>query len=410
MKCSILLRALLFVLMPVYAFGQASSGQSVFKEEVAAGPSEFTEVRHVVLRGSNYEIGRQIAMLAKKNHHASPLPASDPAKARVQRDYIKKNYPILYERMRGVADGFGRDINDDACDFSQLGYGMMQYGCSAVFYPANFTETGKNILSRNFEFTTGSISGLRTKPGETAAAGRPYVFEVYPDKGYASLYICSFDLLGGTIDGVNSEGLTVAILADNNGLNPLSEPARGVEVGLNELLVTRYLLDNCKNTDEAKEALLGLKQFYTFAPLHYIIADRRGKSFIYELGVSRNVSHITTGTGIQCVTNHLLYPYKSLEEMQKEGNSYDRYKSLVEQTGAKKIFAVDEIKQISHSVAADNYYQNDPAVAPGRTLWHVLYCPDESAMEVRFYLGEKTGETQNDATEFQRTEYLKFKL
>lgn len=42
----------------------------------------------------------------------------------------------------------------------------------------------------------------------------PYLFEIYPESGYATLFMSCFDLMSGAFDGVNSAGLTVALLAD----------------------------------------------------------------------------------------------------------------------------------------------------------------------------------------------------
>jgi penicillin V acylase-like amidase (Ntn superfamily) len=59
------------------------------------------------------------------------------------------------------------------------------------------------------------------------------------------------------LDGINSEGLVVAILAEEESGNKVGrEP--GDEAGMHELMGMRYLLDNCKNVEEAKEALLSL--------------------------------------------------------------------------------------------------------------------------------------------------------
>jgi predicted choloylglycine hydrolase len=74
---------------------------------------------------------------------------------------------------------------------------------------------------------------------------RPYLFEIYPDKGYSSLAICAFEYLGGVLDGINSEGLAVSILSESeSGQKVGYEP--GNEAGMYELMSMRYLLDNCK--------------------------------------------------------------------------------------------------------------------------------------------------------------------
>ena len=83
------------------------------------------------------------------------------------------------------------------------------------------------------------------------------------------------------LDGINSEGLVVAILAEEeSGAKVGREP--GNEVGMHELMGMRYLLDNCKNVEEAKKALLSLKHYYSFIPCHYIIGDKTGPSGIFR--------------------------------------------------------------------------------------------------------------------------------
>lgn len=234
-----------------------------FKETIVAGSSDhLMEVHHVIMKGANYEIGKKIAEIAQKGG-VQLLPSDDHLRNKVQREYMNKNYPLFYERMKGIAAAYGLDIQNDAYDFSRLPqFPASPPGCSVVFYPGELTENGHNILSRNYDFTTGTIQGKRPQKGEVRVMSRPYVLEIYPDKGYPSLSICAFDLLGGVLDGINSEGLCVAILADEEswmkfGLNP----ANGI--GLHELLSMRYLLDNCKDTREAKEAMLYQKHFYS---------------------------------------------------------------------------------------------------------------------------------------------------
>ena len=54
------------------------------------------------------------------------------------------------------------------------------------------------------------------------AMSEPYVMEWYPeDGGYASLAVQAFDPLSGTLDGINSAGLAVSIMADEEALGAL---------------------------------------------------------------------------------------------------------------------------------------------------------------------------------------------
>jgi len=384
-----------------------------FDEKIVVGsPDHFMEVRYVILNGSNYGIGKKIAEIAQRDNIRFGT-SRDKLRNEVRRKYISRNYPIFYERMKGVAEAVGLNVEDNAYDFS----GISQYNvippvsCSVVFYPGEFTENGHGVLSRNFDFTTGTIQFKQPKEGEMRAVSRPYIFEMYPDQGYASLAICAFDLMGGVVDGINSEGLAVAILAEEESIQKHGlEPANGV--GLHELLSMRYLLDNCKDVEEAKEAMLYLKHYYSFIPCHYIIADRQGRSFIFEFSGVRNRAFVVDGDGPQCVTNHLVSNYKSVDDLPEgEGvSSYSRFRTLHKAISLKKKFSVDELKSINSSVAVPPYVSDHPVYAPGRTLWHALYDTEERSLSVKFYLGEKLDPLDEKKVILEYSDYLQFQL
>ncbi len=357
---------------------------------IAGGPDKFAEVRHVILRGSNFEIGEKIGELAKKDGTVV-APSDNHILNRAKREYMAKNYPILYERMKGVAVAYGLNFSDDSYDFSGLFQKQMAPpGCSVTFYPASSTETGHSILSRNYDFITGDITGRKPQKGQLAMMARPILFEIHPDKGYSSLSLCAFEYLGGVLDGINSEGLVVSILAEEeSGPKVGREP--GDEVGMHELMSMRYLLDNCRNVEEAKEALLSLKHYYSFIPCHYIVGDRSGKSFIFEFSPTRNRSYVIDGDGPQCVTNHLVFHHQKIEEFPETGLNWSmrRYKMLEESIRAKKKFTTEEIAAINESVAIPPNAPGNPQAAPGRTLWYAQYDLENLTLTVKFYLGEK---------------------
>src|SRR5688572_5714761 len=78
------------------------------QERVIAGsPADSLEVRHLVLTGTNEEIGRALAEIARDRYGVRPERSRDPLRSRASRRYIEKNYPILRDRLRGVAAAFG---------------------------------------------------------------------------------------------------------------------------------------------------------------------------------------------------------------------------------------------------------------------------------------------------------------
>jgi penicillin V acylase-like amidase (Ntn superfamily) len=218
---------------------------------------------------------------------------------------------------------------------------------------------------------------------------RPYLIEMYPDQGYPSMALHCFDLLSGLIDGINSEGLAVAILAESESVSKVGREVSN-EVGLGELSSMRYLLDNCKNVEEAKEAMLTMKHFYSFIPCHYIIADRWGKSFIFEFSPNRNRSYIMDGQGPQCITNHLVFLHQDMDKVVSKdpADSQRRYKTLHDATTEKKKYSLDEMEAINNRVAVAAKAFRHKEFAPGRTLWYAQYDLDDRTLTVRFYLGE----------------------
>src|SRR5262249_31239845 len=147
-----LILALGWVLSPALAFAQEEGrGALVHESVVAGGPKDFMQVRRLVLKGSNQEIGKALAAIAKEKYQLKPLSSTDHYRTGVQRRYIEKHYPILFERMRGVAAAFGRPVDDDALNFGSLWYlAGFRAGCSVVYYPPSLTATGSSVVSRNY--------------------------------------------------------------------------------------------------------------------------------------------------------------------------------------------------------------------------------------------------------------------
>ncbi len=408
--------AVVATLPPVLA--QPATGTSTIQKDrvVAGGPKDFLEVRHVVLKGTNEEIGRALANLAKERFEFKPVPSADRLRTRAQRRYIEKNYPILHDRMRGVASAFGKKVDDDAFNFSALWYPMgLGAGCSVVYYPPKVTASGTGVVSRNYDFTTGTLEGKHPAKGELAATARPYVVEMHPDRGYASLAIYSYDLLSGVLDGVNSEGLTVALLADDETIEKYSmEPAGFDAAGLGEVQALRMLLDTCATVEEAKEALLMTKQPYSFVPVHYLVADRHGKAFVWEYSQAHNKEYIVENPDKPLITtNFSLHrhldgkgPLSAAKAKEVCGRYCELAERVAKQPGKP---TVEFIKEAHKAVDMVKAAPAGPR-APNRTLWHALYFPEERKVQVSFYLRDEIDPNDKGKTRIIRSDYLEFAL
>jgi hypothetical protein len=403
---------------PGAAQEQSREGKTVRQDQVVAGsPQDFMEVRHLILRGSNEEIGKALGTIARERFHLEPTPSSDRLRTRVQRRYFEKNYPFLFERMSGVATAFGKRVDDDGWNFSGLWYLLgLGAGCSVVYYPPGLTASGTGIVSRNYDFSTGTLEGAVPPKGTLAATARPYVIEMHPTRGYASLAICSYDLLGGVMDGINSEGLTVSLLADDELFAKFAmEPAGFDGVGLGVAQVLRMLLDTCASADEAKEALLMTKQYYELVPVHYLIADRHGKAFVWEYSQAHNREYILENPNRPLVTtNFSLHRHldgKNLPGAEKTREVCPRYCEMAERLAKREgKLTLDVIKENHRAI---DLVQPSPAPgtrAPSRTLWHALYVPEKRQVQVSFYLRDEPNAGQPKKPRIVRTDYLEFTL
>jgi hypothetical protein len=396
------------------------------QERIAAGDVNGpVAVRHLVLRGSNPEIGVHLATLARDRHQVrmTPVPAEERTKARVLARYHAERFPIHYERMQGVARVFGMDLDAGDIDPSGLFYNLQgepRPGCSVTFYPPSTTAGGTGILSRNYDFTTGTLDGRAPPPGRLGATSRPYVLELHPDQGHASIAIVAYDLVGGVLDGINDAGLAVALLADDESAErfPRADGPPVFEVGLYELNLPRFLLDNAADCDEAAALLLSSKHYVSYIPVHYLVADRHGRSFVFETSLADGREHVIEGDGApQVVTNHPLHRYGKDRELPEPPagspeSSYGRYRELCARTAPGTApHTIESIKAAHAAVSVRGPAAPAAGKAIHRTLWHALYFLDERRLSADFYLGEGEPSAQDKReTPMRRSGYLEFEL
>ena len=163
-----------------------------FQERTVAGTDrDLMIVRTLRLEGSNAQIGARLAELARERH-GSAGDSAPGSLATEQLAWVKTNWPEMAERAEGVAGFFRRKPGEDGFDPTSLGYNLgRRPGCSVVYYPPSSVSNGHAMLSRNYDFPTGTyseITGAPSAPGARSMTGDPYVIEAHPDRGYASHY------------------------------------------------------------------------------------------------------------------------------------------------------------------------------------------------------------------------------
>ncbi len=387
------------------------------EEKIIAGggPEDNMIVRHLVLRGSQFDIGKHMAALAINRYEYSAPLSVDPLMSDVKREYIQKKWPTHYLRMQGAAAAFNLDILDSDYDFYELYYspGTPPPGCSNIYYPR--TANGHAMLSRNYDLSTG-VDPVSTR--------EPYLMEVYPDEGYSYLSMCAYDLLGGTTDGINSEGLSVALLADLETALSVTDPEHPAGIydyegtmfsgrmaaGVSEMQVSRFILETCKNVDEAKRALLTLLSHYRVIPLHYIIGDRHGNGFVFEGSMQGHLPRFIDCNGSALpVTNHPIRGRKVTkhELIDESVGRLEELKRRIKTNDGPIDFP--HIKANAESVAAvspvgEGQYAGEVV---SRTLWHSFYDLNERSLIINYYLHD-TGDENSPVV--HRTSDLHFNL
>jgi penicillin V acylase-like amidase (Ntn superfamily) len=346
---------------------------------IAGGPRDFMTARFLRLDGTNEEIGEKLAEIAQRRHGVEAA-TSDEVMVKRRLAWLKKNWPENYARAMGAARAF--DKKPAGFDPTSLNYNAdLKPGCSVVFYPGSAVTNGHSMLSRNYDFNTLSFAEMVGAPkpkGARAFTADPYVIEMHPEQGYASLYIAAYDLLAGCIDGINEKGLAVALLADDQAEN--RQPSEGI--GLTEIRLTRFLLDRCATASEARVALQNAPFNYAFIPCHYMICDAKGESFVWEITPDLKRRFVVDGKGKpQIVTNHLLSQFDATHL--PEGNSFDRYRRLQQEIRSRNgKVTPEEAGTINSCVAV-------PGETPTHaTLWHSVYDLKARTMKVNFFLGK----------------------
>jgi hypothetical protein len=355
------------------------------------GPDDFATVHHLVLRGTQREIGRALAEEALAHFPAVP-PPDDPAVNRARRRWVERHWPDHYARMHGIADALGVELLDDRVNAVDVTATPFRPGCSVLWCGSEATDDGHPRFGRNFDFRTDSafdVAGVPIEGDQPAMLSRPYVVETHPDTGLASIVIAACELTG-CFEGINESGLAVAVLADDESEN--LRPALQPQAGLDEIRLPRFLLDTCRDADEAIDALYTTKQFDTMFTCHYVVADRHGNAFVWERD-THNAEHVVRADGdTLCVTNYLLHRHPSPRSLPAGDprrpdslpfttDFFERARMLDGHAWSRPI-----------SVAALEAALDDVAVGtdvPGaRTLWRSVFDPVARSVAVEFYLGD----------------------
>lgn len=399
MVISVVLIVIISVLgLGIFLLAQSPRNPVVVTNEVILpkGSGDYMEVRHIVLRGTNAEIGKALGDIGQNNFGAVLSRYTPPVNGSARNEYIRTHYPILWERMQGVAVSYGIKPGNETYDTSGLGYGFEPAGCSIIFFPGNSTTNGHAIYARNMDYFTATASeifGTGLTPTGDKMCSKNYVLELYPDRGYPSIVIGSFDLLNGPMDGMNEKGVTVSMLVDNDAA-PITVMDISQVSGLSSMQLMRAVLDTASDVDEAKSIILNNNVSMLAVPLHVLVADRSGRSFVAELSASDLKWHFTDNAGKpQILTNHALYKYPNISAFPQvpatdEYDSFNRYRRLdayvANHTGKFSPADVSSSMALVYANTALAMEGGSPPL-PMRTVWTSLFDLEDRSVTVQFY-------------------------
>lgn len=355
----------------------------------------YVEARHIVIKGTNEEIGKVLGDIAQKDYGVKNL-AKYPDKiyAGAMDKYLLKNYPILNERAKGVAKSYNLKYAGSSFIFNQLVYDAGPWnGCSSVYYPPSYTTTKGGLLGHNMDYQLLSITKLLKIPGDAPNMfTRNYVVELYPDKGYSSIGVGTGDLLS-LVSGMNEKGL-IAVLQTDNYTIINTDPKTDVSGLVYPTQILRCVLDTCKTVEEAKTVILNNKISLTFEPAHLLIADTSGKSLIVEINSKNTRIELTENNGKpQPFTNHPLYLFNDPANYPKytpfqEDSTFARYNNLLKLISQKKLFSPDDVLYNEGQVIArwNNPGRGQVRGIPNRTIWTDLFDQKNLTLNVKFYV------------------------
>jgi len=378
----------------------------------------YLSVRHLRLKGSNREIGKNLAELAKKEWGVTLSEYVDAAYAKGRLKYYERNWKTQHDRMLGVADAYGVDANNTNLDLSSLAYYNTGSGCSAIYIPPSLSATGEALLGRNYDWyivPIGLIMGFKNGENSVRFNSQNQLTEIHPEEGYATIQLSSHDLMNPWLDGFNEHGLFVTVLNDPGAPATPVPHSGGVSSGLSMFQVVGLLTSKCRTVEEAKTELLQHHIYNSISGLHYLIADAHGHATVFEIDGKTGQYYFVDSKPNEpfFITNHALHTFKGHAsfpevDMSKEHDSFTRIcilEDYVKHHSGK--YTEADLRQMLDEVLCsfvDNTKAGVSLPFPERTLWSYVANIDRREMSLKFYLGDLDAETGTNHLRIRRSE------
>jgi predicted choloylglycine hydrolase len=409
-----------------------STNPAIVKDEIIIPIDNGTimEWRHIVLKGNNTQIGIALGDIAQKDYGIKSLKKyADPIYGKARQEYMARNYPIMRERMKGIAMSFGLIPDNATFDTTALSYDSEPQACSMVYFPSDTTSNGHSIASRNMEWYLVPIDVFLGKSENDTGRRmftRNFLIEIYPDQGYSTIAIAGMELNSVT-DGLNSVGLGISALVDE-GMEPvLAVPMAGDRnSGIMGSQMTRLVLETCRTVEEAKTAFLVNKEFMPIGAFHYMVYDSQGNSVVIEWNKTDGNLCFTDGNRDKpnIMTNHPMHKYSkySMEALAEERNlftvddpydTFNRYITLNNViNGHEGKFSEEDAAEVLSSVEGNSVIMAEGATEPLpiNTIWNIILDLTNRSIKVKFYQKSGPLNSTTNKSPLIFTPYIAFKL
>lgn len=408
------------------------SNPAIVKDEIIIPMENETvmEWRHIVLKGNNTQIGMALGEIAQNDYGVTSLKRyADPIYGIARQEYMARNYPIMRDRMKGIALSYGLSQDNATFDTTTLLYDAGPLACSIVYFPPETTLNGSAMASRNMDWFLVPMDVYLNKTENGTGKDmftRNFLIEIYPDQGYSTMALAGMDL-NSVIDGLNSEGLGISLLEDE-GLDPVPKtPIAGDRnSGIMSTQITRLVLETCKTVEDAKVAFLANKDFLPMDGVHYMVYDSQGNSAIIEWNRTDGNLYFTDGNSSKpnIMTNHPMFIFSkyALKDLPREENlipynhpydTFNRYITLYNTTSNHEgEFSEEDAASTLSEVYANAILEVEGSMRPLpiNTIWNVILDLTDRSMKIKFFL--KKGPVDGAANESMPifTPYLAFKM
>ena len=377
------------------------------------GPDDYSKPRHIIVQGTNEEIGFDLGKLAQQQFGVTQLEKyEDPVYGKARREYLKRNWPAMLAKTKGILRAYGLpedDIEHDATQLTFDFYDVMKGSkldfntCSAAVLPKEKSKDGGVFVSRNFDLMAMVLwSDLQAKApplGAFRCWERSVVVESRPsDGGYKTLLIGGQELLTPYIDGINEKGLYFSLFHDPAGIGDEGGPNAGFRMnGVAMIQLTTMLLEKCANVQEAKQEILNNRILQVVLSAHMILADATGDATIFEID-NKTQEYVFTDRKAGeplFITNHPVSTYPEPSKFpafdaEAEHNTFQRM--IIFNNAYSKLqapFSMGDATKMTDAVHCAFVDDKKADAAPKeRTLINTTADLSKPEISVRFYLGD----------------------